>query len=263
MAVDQCETEEGTNVNALAVDDEVLKQFWDLASIDEEIRQKAVETLAERVVKDQLSYTAHDGKPALNGGASDGDAAADKLAACSPLAIYTLKRLVRGLASGRQGARQGFALAVTTIVEHAPAVSAAVVLDLLQSNLPVSASMKGSDATANLLAHVFGCGALVRGGAVQDPAAAGAVTTMLLAAAARKTFLREVATEVLLEMADLLDEQGVLQEVLRTNEALRSLLHQKAEAATPEALLLAVRLWPVIPQELLEAIPLLPPLKRP
>lgn len=61
--------------------------------------------------------------------------------------------------------------------------------------------MQGSDATANLLAHVFGCGALVRGGAVQDPAAAGAVTTMLLAAAARKTFLREVATEVLLEMA--------------------------------------------------------------
>lgn len=38
--------------------------------------------------------------------------------------------------------------------------------------------------------------------------------------------------------ADLLDEQGVLQEVLRTNEALRSLLHQKAEAATPEVGLL-------------------------
>lgn len=186
---------------------------------------------------------------------------------------------------GRSRARQAFALEQGRRPKHAR-----------RANLkPIGWCGQGSDATANLLARVFGCGALVRGGAVQEAAAAGAVATMLLDAAARKTFLREVAAEVLLEMAgglpsltasqqcvslrlhvqppvaptdaaawilpvlpqarcrlrsnwhvpyevaraggaDLLDRESVLQEVLHTNEALRALLQQKADAATPEVL---------------------------
>lgn len=50
--------------------------------------------------------------------------------------------------------------------------------------------------------------------------------------------------------------------VHRRHQAFFSLSHLWS-ALLRQALLLAVRLWPVIPQELLEAIPLLPPLKRP
>lgn len=60
--------------------------------------------------------------------------------------------------------------------------------------------LQGSEARDALLAQIFGCGALLRTGKVQDLASVGAVTTMLLGAAGKKAFLREVAAEVLLDM---------------------------------------------------------------
>lgn len=60
--------------------------------------------------------------------------------------------------------------------------------------------LQGSEARDALLAQIFGCGALLRTGKVQDAASVDAVATMLLAAAAKKAFLHEVAAEVLLDM---------------------------------------------------------------
>lgn len=60
--------------------------------------------------------------------------------------------------------------------------------------------MQGSEARDALLAQIFGCGALLRTGKVQDLGSVAAMTTVLLAAAAKKVFLREVAAEVLLDM---------------------------------------------------------------
>lgn len=45
---------------------------------------------------------------------------------------YTLQRLVRGLASNRQGARQGFALALTAIVQQAEGVSVDMCVGLIR-----------------------------------------------------------------------------------------------------------------------------------
>lgn len=67
--------------------------------------------------------------------------------------------------------------------------------------LPPVASAQASEARDNLLGQLFGCAALVRAGQVQDPATVGRVVTMVLAAAAKKVFLREVAAEVILDMA--------------------------------------------------------------
>jgi DNA polymerase phi len=60
--------------------------------------------------------------------------------------------------------------------------------------------VQGSEARDALLAQIFGCGALLRTGRVQDLGSVDAMTTVLLAAAAKKAFLREVAAEVLLDM---------------------------------------------------------------
>jgi hypothetical protein len=74
---------------------------------------------------------------------------------------YGLKRLARGLASSRQGARQGFAAALAATLAHSaaavtgaaqqqqlavqrPFVSAAGVLALLNACLEVTGSMKGT-----------------------------------------------------------------------------------------------------------------------
>lgn len=74
------------------------------------------------------------------------------------LQAYGLKRLARGLASSRQGARQGFAAALAATIAHSaaaassipagrlqrPFVSAAGVLALLDACLEVTGSMKGT-----------------------------------------------------------------------------------------------------------------------
>ncbi len=57
---------------------------------------------------------------------------------------YALKRLARGLASGRGAARQGFALALTGSLAALPAVPIGPVLDLLDAALDAPNSMKVS-----------------------------------------------------------------------------------------------------------------------
>ena len=58
--------------------------------------------------------------------------------------MYGLKRLVRGLASGRQGARQGNALALSKLLADLPALSINEVLATMASELEVSGQAKVS-----------------------------------------------------------------------------------------------------------------------
>jgi hypothetical protein len=65
---------------------------------------------------------------------------------------YALKRLARGLASGRGAARQGFALALAGALAALPTVPVRAVLDLLEAVLGAPASAK---ARVRLLAEVW------------------------------------------------------------------------------------------------------------
>ena len=56
--------------------------------------------------------------------------------------VYALERLMRGLGSGRQGARQGFALALTVLLKEIPAIPTPWILASLATHLKVSSSMK-------------------------------------------------------------------------------------------------------------------------
>ena len=56
--------------------------------------------------------------------------------------VYGLKRLVRGLASGRQGARQGCALALTHLLPAVPRLPITQVLAVMASELEVSGQAK-------------------------------------------------------------------------------------------------------------------------
>lgn len=56
--------------------------------------------------------------------------------------MYGLKRLVRGLGSGRQGARQGYALALGKLLSDVPALPISQVLKVMSSELDVSGHAK-------------------------------------------------------------------------------------------------------------------------
>jgi DNA polymerase phi len=111
----------------------VLEQFWGLSSLDQKQRIQSCERLLDVLTVSQ--------KPA-----SDGELSGDL--------NYTIKRLVRGLASSRDGARQGFTLALTEALMTFPAASVEDVLKLIQVRCLISGHC-GKRMGATLFAKKF------------------------------------------------------------------------------------------------------------
>ena len=100
--------------------------FWDLASDDPTKRVDAGELILAHIrsIEDQGSaMRAHGGAPEL---LVDTE--------------YTLKRLVRGLASSRESARQGFAACLCELLLMLPGVDVDAILKLIDDNTRVSFS---------------------------------------------------------------------------------------------------------------------------
>ena len=81
-----------------------MSQFYDLASVHDYQRQGASLVLTQHLRQAQADHseTPAEGESPFGAG-------------CCPDLNYTMKRLVRGLPSSREGARQGFALAMTEV----------------------------------------------------------------------------------------------------------------------------------------------------
>lgn len=69
------------------------------------------------------------------------DESDDDISCCDELK-YSVKRLVKGLASTRKGARQGFATVLTEILSEFACLSPEKVLKLIAKNLEVTGSAK-------------------------------------------------------------------------------------------------------------------------
>lgn len=107
---------------------------------------------------------------------------------------YVVRRLVRGLGSGRDGARQGFSLALTLLLESVAGLGAREVLLLLDAFLEQPASRNnGAEARDYLLGQMFGAGAIVRSGVRADAADKARLLQLLLTVSADKHFFREAA----------------------------------------------------------------------
>lgn len=92
-----------------------MQLYWDLASIDPTVRQNASQTLI-RVLADFQK----DHESSLESRSDDddhhlADTEEELDALCAADVSYAIRRLIRGLPSSRQGARQGFSLALTEV----------------------------------------------------------------------------------------------------------------------------------------------------
>ena len=89
-----------------------MQLYWDLASIDPTVRQNASQTLI-RVLADFQK----DHESSLESRSHDdlADTEEELDALCAADVSYAIRRLIRGLPSSRQGARQGFSLALTEV----------------------------------------------------------------------------------------------------------------------------------------------------
>jgi len=245
-------------ITAANAGQEILQCFWDLAAVDEAKRVAAAAALVEHIAVEGpgklVPLSAKDVAALPQASSAKLDAV---LAGCSPSAAYVLKRLVNGLASGRAAARQGFSIALAACLEALPGFGAIRALAMLDACLETTGSMKGNEVRDVLLGRVFGTGAIVRSGAVADASEAAVIAQELVAVANKKSFLKEAACMVLLELGEGLPG-GALAAMVEDAPSLAAWLTTDLEAASPEALLLALRFWAALPAPTLKACRLLP-----
>ncbi|GMF11449.1 unnamed protein product [Phytophthora lilii] len=115
---------------------------------------------------------------------------------------YTLKRLVRGLASSRDAARQGFSTALSALLSAFPQqLALQSTLELLRDAMEVHSSMKPMEQREHMFGRLFGLLALHRSGRLSaDLPLLVAVLKELLDMAAFKRWFRETCYEAALTL---------------------------------------------------------------
>ena len=69
--------------------------------------------------------------------------------------VYAVKRLIRGLASSRDGARQGFSTALAELMRCVPAVTPAEIMKLVDKYINVTNSAKSQEQKDGYFGQVF------------------------------------------------------------------------------------------------------------
>ena len=182
---------------------DLLESFWDLASVQAATRINAAKILLDYTKKaqDGFAKTKGEEKTKVQQGKE-----------LHPDTEYTLQRLVRGLCSGRDSARQGFSMALTEFLRQFPLIKSTTVISKLREETEIVSRMKGDEERDALLGRLFGYLALQRAGRLQpEPEAvdnktierqnedslAADVTKDLLFMGSKKSWFKEVCYEAI------------------------------------------------------------------
>jgi hypothetical protein len=112
-----------------------LQLYWDLASYDASVRQSAAHSLIRTLADFQKTHEASLSEQ----GVADTEETLDAL--CASDVSYAVRRLLRGLPSSRQGARQGFSLALTEVRGYNYLKESLFFIHILRSSLPLWMSL--------------------------------------------------------------------------------------------------------------------------
>ncbi|CAM6049668.1 unnamed protein product [Sphagnum compactum] len=242
-----------------------MQIYWNLSSVNACVREAAAVALAKELESDQQEFEAggrqEGAAEEVLGAVKDVDGA---LKGCAPSVRYAVRRLVRGLGSARESARQGFALALTTLMCTLPVIHGDAVMQLIESILEVTSAMKGQDARDGRLGRLFAYGALVRaerviGGATTSgqQSIAKDITQNLLMLANKKIFLREPAMIVIIELVRQVPLDAFEASVCAA-PLFQECLQREPESQNADGLLLALKLHEKLPVMMQHSCLLLP-----
>ncbi|KAI8145824.1 DNA polymerase phi-domain-containing protein [Fennellomyces sp. T-0311] len=142
-----------------------LQHYWDLASIDPAVRLNAAQSLVRTLADFQKDHEA-----SLQNGTHKTATTEEELdTLCATDVAYALRRLLRGLPSSRQGARQGFSLALTELLAITDVINVSLVLDLLFKFTERSGGMSNDEQRDMLFGRIFGMIAIVAAGMIERP----------------------------------------------------------------------------------------------
>lgn len=154
---------------------EVMSSFYDLSSLDVAARVKAAAQILHGV------YTSQKDEPHAQG----------------PVLKYCLKRLVKGLSSDRDGARQGYAMALVELLRMVEIVTPIEVLAMAHELIEAggrNANLK--DQRNAYFGRIFAYTALSSSGRLaESDAAVTQVLTHLLDLGSKKSYLTELCSE--------------------------------------------------------------------
>ncbi|KAL0365238.1 UNVERIFIED_CONTAM: Myb-binding protein 1A-like protein [Sesamum angustifolium] len=222
--------------------------FKDLAAVEASIREAAAKALATELREVQKAYDKLENKDEVEDKSKLEAEKDDGLNNCAPSVRYAVRRLIRGVSSSRECARQGFALGLTILVGTVHSIKLDSLLKLIINLLEVSSSMKGQEVRDCLLGRLFAYGALARSGKITEEWISDnntplikEFTSCLIALAAKKRYLQEPAVVVLLEMVGKLPVEALSNHVLEA-PGLQEWYEGAIEAGNPDALLLALKI---------------------
>ncbi|KAH9655287.1 DNA polymerase V family [Citrus sinensis] len=225
-----------------------LSVFNDLASGDVSVRQAAAETLVKELQEVQKAYDRLADQSVKGHGLKLEANKDDGLNDCAPSLRYAIRRLIRGVSSSRECARQGFALGLTLSVSTIPSIKVDSLLKLIVDLLEVSSSMKGQEVRDCLLGRLFAYGALARSGRLtkewisdKNTPYIKEFTSVLISLAAKKRYLQEPAVSIILELVEKVPTDAVVSHVLEA-PGLHEWFEGANEVGNPDALLLALRI---------------------
>ncbi|KAK2983205.1 hypothetical protein RJ640_018550 [Escallonia rubra] len=246
--VDESRVSMETSTSSSGLPEFHIDVFKELASADVSIREAAAERLVTELQEVQRAYDKFEKKELIEGELKLEAEKDDGLNNCAPSVRYAVRRLIRGVSSSRECARQGFALGLTILVGAIPSIKVDSMLKLIVDLLEVSSSMKGQEARDCLLGRLFAYGALARSGRLTEGGISDKssphvkeFTGSLISLAARKRYLQEPAVSVLLELVDKLPVETLLNEVLEA-PGLQDWFEGATEVGNPDALVLAIKL---------------------
>ncbi|KAF8749914.1 hypothetical protein HU200_012516 [Digitaria exilis] len=230
-----------------------MNVFRDLASPEASVRETAAEALVGELRAVQKGYEKGARKGEREAGDGDGPSQMeaekdDGLDNCAPSVRYAIRRLIRGISSSREYARQGFALGLAVVLESIRSIRVEAIMKLIPNLLEYSSSMKGPEAKDNLLGRLFGFGAIVRSGRVSrqwireksSPIVKDFVSEVV-ELGSKKRYLTEPAVAVILDLVRKLPDEAVLSEVLES-PGIQDWFNRADDIGDPDALFLALKL---------------------
>ncbi|KAM2397638.1 hypothetical protein EV1_034008 [Malus domestica] len=222
--------------------------FKDLSSADGSVREAAAEALAMELVAVQRAYDGLENKELVEGGVKLDAEKDDGLNDCAPSLRYAVRRLIRGVSSSRECARQGFALGLSILVSTIPSIKVNSLLKLIVDFLEVSSSMKGQEQRDHLLGRLFAYGAIARSGRLAEEWVSDRNTPLikeftspLIALASKKRYLQEPVVSVIVDLIEKLHLEALLNHILEA-PGLNEWFEGAIQIGNPDALLLALKI---------------------
>ncbi|KAG2041767.1 DNA polymerase phi-domain-containing protein [Suillus americanus] len=242
-----------------------LSLFWNLSSASKKERISATVKLVNSLEKFQGQHTP---KPEVSPGSEDDEENIGPTDGLDVLnahdVVYSIRRLIRGLASPRESSRLGFSVALTELLSRLDTVTSAQIISMIVDGSKIQGSMTGQEERDVLFARLFGLATVIHSGLLvrqtpllTSPSSATNSSSLesykelvnhLLVLAEKKSWLRECAWWTIGQAIDAVIKSSVSWKEEALASTLEVVYEREKDVWTPETVAITLKLQPAMPK---------------